>query len=254
MPLPLPLLFEKMDMKLKSFMDSRRQKILEAIIHSFIQNALPVGSKNLTEGHGFKVSSATIRNEMAALEKEGYITQPHTSAGRVPTSRAYRMLVNQMKEEKVVFKKAHDDMVRFKEQYYLKKTKQKLYDTVSILASVTQNISFATLPDKRKFFYIGISNILKKPEFIADPEKITKVIEVLENDLAQILSSMEITDDGSIYIGDENILPEFKSCSLLAMPYSHQGFSGVMGILGSTRMNYAYNIAALRSAVGMINE
>jgi heat-inducible transcriptional repressor len=69
-------------------MDLRRQKILEAIIESFIQHALPVGSKHLTESYNFKVSSATIRNEMAALEKEGYITQPHTSAGRIPTNRA----------------------------------------------------------------------------------------------------------------------------------------------------------------------
>ncbi len=235
-------------------MDLRRQKILEAIIEAFIQNALPVGSKHLTEAYDFNVSSATIRNEMAELEKEGYIRQPHTSAGRVPTSRAYRLLVDALKEEKTVIKKAQDDMLRIETQYYLKKTKQKLYDTVSILATATQNISFATLPDKGQFFYIGISHMLKQPEFIAEPEKVTKVIEILEHQLANVLSTMDITESGSIYIGEENLLPEFQSCSLLAIPYSHQGFSGIMGILGSTRMNYAYNIAALKSAVQILYE
>lgn len=235
-------------------MDHRRQKILEAIIEAFIQNALPVGSKHLTEAYDFNISSATIRNEMAELEKEGYIKQPHTSAGRIPTSRAYRMLVDAMKEEKTLVKKAQTDMLEIRQQYYLKQTKQKLYDTVSILATATQNVSFATLPDKREFFYIGISHILKQPEFMAEPEKVTKVVEILEHQLANLLSQLEMNNDVSIYIGEENILPEFQSCSLLAIPYSHQGFNGIMGILGSTRMNYAYNVAALKSAVLMLND
>ena len=235
-------------------MDLRRQKILEAIIESFIQNALPVGSKHLTERYSFKVSSATIRNEMAALEKEGYIAQPHTSAGRVPTNRAYRMMVDQMKEQEKLVQQAQKDMLSIRKQYYLKKTKEKLYDTVSILAAATDNVSFATVPDKGGFFYIGISNILRKPEFMMEPEKVTKVIEILENELSEVLSGMEITEEGAIYIGEENILPEFKSCSLMALPYSHQGFRGVMGILGSTRMNYAYNMAALRSAIQLLND
>lgn len=235
-------------------MDLRRQKILEAIIESFIQHALPVGSKHLTEFYNFHVSSATIRNEMAALEREGYITQPHTSAGRIPTSQAYRLLVNEMKEQDKVFKRAREDMIRIRKHYYLNKTKEKLYDTVSMLAMATDNVSFATIPDKGRFFYIGISNILKKPEFMTQPEKATKVIEVLENELASVLSDLNITEEGAVYIGEENILPAFQSCSLLALPYSHQGFSGVMGILGSTRMNYAYNIAAIKSAVQLLSE
>jgi len=235
-------------------MDLRRQKILQAIIESFIQNALPVGSKRVQEIHDFGVSSATIRNEMASLEKEGYITQPHTSAGRIPTSMAYRMMVNQMKKQNQVVNKAQADLLQIRKQYYLRQAKEKLYDTVSILATATDNVSFATLPDRNRFFYIGISNILKKPEFMSEPEKVSKVIEILENDLSTLLSTMEITDDGAIYIGEENILPEFQSCSLLAIPYCHKGFTGVMGILGSTRMDYAYNVAALRFSLQLLND
>lgn len=229
-------------------MDLRKQKILEAIINSFIQSSNPVGSKYIFESYNFGVSPATIRNEMAALEKEGYIAQPHTSAGRIPTNRAYRMLVDQMQIQNQLMKKVKSDMEKFRNEYFLEKAKEKIYDTVSILAGVTDNISFATLPDKNRFFYIGISNILKKPEFITQPERATQVIEILENDLYNVLSEIDITDEGAVYIGEENILPAFKSCSLLAIPYNYKGFKGVMGILGSTRMNYPYNLAALKTA------
>ena len=233
-------------------MDIRQQKILEAIIESFIESAMPVGSKTIFESYDFNVSPATIRNEMMALEKEGYIAQPHTSAGRIPTSRGYRLLVDQIRSDNLFMNRVRDDMQRAKREYYLRKTKEKLYDVVSILASVTDNISFITLPDKDHMFYIGISNLLKKPEFILQPEKATRVIEILENDLYNILSEMNITDEGAVYIGEENLLPEFQSCSLLAVPYHYQGFNGVMGILGSTRMDYRYNLSALKNATQLL--
>ena len=235
-------------------MDLRQQKILEAIIDSFIKSAMPVGSKYIGESYNFGVSPATIRNEMAILEDEGYIAQPHTSAGRVPTNQAYRMLVDQMQIPNLLMNRVRRDMEQVRQQYYLKKTKEKLYDIVAILAGVTNNISFATLPDKDRVFYIGISNLLKKPEFIMEPEKASRVIEILENDLYEILSDLELTDEGTVYIGEENILPEFQSCSLLAIPYRLNGFKGVIGVLGSTRMDYPYNLAAIRTAIQLLSE
>lgn len=233
-------------------MDLRQQKILQAIIDSFIKSAMPVGSKYIQEFYDFGVSPATIRNEMAFLEREGYIMQPHTSAGRVPTSRAYRMMVDHMQLQKQLVDRVQQDMLKVRREYYLKKTKEKLYDMVSILAGVTNNISFATLPDKDRVFYVGISNLLKKPEFITQPQKASQVIEILENQLYDVLCDLNIANEGTIYIGEENILPEFQSCSLLAVPYSYQGFNGVMGILGSTRMDYPYNLAALRTAIQLL--
>ena len=233
-------------------MDIRQQKILQAIIDSFIKTAMPVGSKYIQEFYDFGVSPATIRNEMSSLEREGYIMQPHTSAGRVPTSRAYRMMVDHMQLQKQLIHRVQQDMLKVRREYYLKKTKEKLYDMVAILAGVTGNISFATLPDKDRVFYIGISNLLKKPEFITQPEKASQVVEILENELYDILCDLDIKDDGAVYIGEENILPEFQTCSLLAIPYRYQSFDGVMGILGSTRMDYPYNLAALRSAIQLL--
>lgn len=233
-------------------MDLRQQKILEAIMEAFIESGNPVGSKYLCEFYDFDVSSATIRNEMAILEREGYIVQPHTSAGRVPTNRAYRMLVDQLKQEQSLTRRVQQDMEAVKKQYFLRQTKEKLYDIVAILAGVTRAISFATVPESDRVFYLGIGNILRKPEFTADPLKATRVVESIEHELFDVLSNMEIREEGNVYIGEENLLPEFQSCSLLAIPYSYKSFDGVMGILGSTRMDYAYNMAALKLATQLL--
>ncbi|MBV8931888.1 MAG: heat-inducible transcription repressor HrcA, partial [Kutzneria sp.] len=80
--------------------DERRFEVLRAIVADYVANQEPVGSKALVERHNLGVSSATVRNDMAALEDDGYITQPHTSAGRVPTDKGYRLFVDRLSELK----------------------------------------------------------------------------------------------------------------------------------------------------------
>lgn len=80
--------------------DERRFEVLRAIVADYVSNQEPVGSKALVERHNLGVSSATVRNDMAALEDDGYIAQPHTSAGRVPTDKGYRLFVDRLSEVK----------------------------------------------------------------------------------------------------------------------------------------------------------
>src|SRR4249919_1467880 len=77
-------------------LDERKAAILRAIVEQYVDTALPVGSQTVTQRAGLGVSAATVRNEMSMLEREGYITQPHTSAGRVPTDRGYRYYVDHL--------------------------------------------------------------------------------------------------------------------------------------------------------------
>lgn len=77
-------------------LDERKLRVLKAIVTDYVDYEEPVGSKALVERHNLGVSSATIRNDMAVLEEEGYITQPHTSAGRVPTDKGYRLFVDKL--------------------------------------------------------------------------------------------------------------------------------------------------------------
>ncbi len=80
--------------------EDRRFDVLRAIVEDFVQTNEPVGSKALAERHNLGVSPATVRNDMAALEEEGYIAQPHTSAGRVPTDKGYRLFVDRLSDVK----------------------------------------------------------------------------------------------------------------------------------------------------------
>ncbi|MBV9097288.1 MAG: heat-inducible transcriptional repressor HrcA, partial [Frankiaceae bacterium] len=80
--------------------EDRKLAVLRAIVEDFVSTNEPVGSKSLVERHQLGVSPATIRNDMAALEDEGYITQPHTSAGRVPTDKGYRLFVDRLSSVK----------------------------------------------------------------------------------------------------------------------------------------------------------
>src|SRR6201990_2487363 len=75
-------------------LDERKLEVLRAIVEDYVATQEPVGSRALVERHSLGVSPATIRNDMAALEDEGYIAQPHTSAGRVPTDKGYRLFVD----------------------------------------------------------------------------------------------------------------------------------------------------------------
>lgn len=80
--------------------EDRRFAVLRAIIADYVATQEPVGSKTLVDRHNLQVSSATIRNDMAALEQEGYIVQPHTSAGRIPTDKGYRLFVDRLNQVK----------------------------------------------------------------------------------------------------------------------------------------------------------
>src|SRR5918992_5095613 len=76
--------------------EDRRLAVLRAIVEDYVATEEPVGSRALVERHGLGVSPATVRNDMAALEEEGFIHQPHTSAGRVPTDKGYRLFVDKL--------------------------------------------------------------------------------------------------------------------------------------------------------------
>ena len=77
-------------------LDGRKAAILNAVVTEYIGSAQPVGSQHVVDAPGVNVSSATVRSDMATLEREGYLTQPHTSAGRIPTDKGYRFFVDHL--------------------------------------------------------------------------------------------------------------------------------------------------------------
>src|SRR5690606_29489085 len=102
---PLDLALDRVECQQRggdSVIEDRRLNVLRAIVEDYVATQEPVGSKALVERHQLGVSSATIRNDMAALEDEGYLTAPHTSAGRIPTDKGYRMFVDRLAEVKAL--------------------------------------------------------------------------------------------------------------------------------------------------------
>lgn len=225
----------------------RKSEILRAIVKHFVQTAEPVGSKTILVSYRFQVSPATIRNDMASLEKEGLIYQPYTSAGRVPTDEGYRLYVDKIADYKTAKKQALLKLNIIREQYHTVKVKEQIYDAVSLLARATENVSFATTPDNERTFYLGLANALKQPEFATNNINASQVIEVLERDdyFRRLLEKLEIDDSVKTFIGKENILEQIQSCSLMVTKYEKEGHQGYIGILGPTRMNYPFNKAIL---------
>src|ERR1044072_1485027 len=94
-------------------MDERKAAILKALIEEYVETGQPVGSTTVARGTALGVSSATVRNEMAILEREGYVTHPHTSAGRVPTDKGYRHFVDHLSRQKDLQPAARQEVVQF---------------------------------------------------------------------------------------------------------------------------------------------
>ncbi|KKQ71986.1 MAG: heat-inducible transcription repressor, heat-inducible transcriptional repressor [Candidatus Peregrinibacteria bacterium GW2011_GWC2_39_14] len=223
---------------------NRKISILKAIVQRFIETAEPVGSNIIIVQYHLNVSPATVRNDMAELEEEGFIFQPHTSAGRVPTQQGYRKYVEEIADYDSARKRVEKALIPMREEYKIQKTKEKLHEAVHLLSRATHNVSFATLPDNQRTFYLGVSNALRQPEFINDPVSASQVMEVLEenDNFIKILKSLEIGEKADVFIGQENIIPQIHSCSIIVTKYELDGFEGFLGILGPMRMDYPYNM------------
>jgi transcriptional regulator of heat shock response len=234
--------------------DPRKEKILSAIVNHFINTAEPVGSKTVLVKYQLSVSPATIRNDMAFLENEGLIFQPHTSSGRVPTNAGYRMYIDKLADYKKAEKMAKSNLAKIIQDQGRRRAQQRIYDAVTILSQAIPNVGFATIPQNKRTFYLGLSNMLKQPEFLEHPLQASQVVEVLEEgtDLLATLEALEIKNEPRIFIGQENLLPKIESCSLIVTQYEIDGFTGYIGLLGPTRMPYAYNVATLKEILTLI--
>ena len=209
----------------------RQKRILAAIVETYAEVASPVGSVGLARI--FDVSSATIRNEMAELEKKGYIEQPHTSAGRIPTDKGYRLFVNELMEKTDIQRpsKVMDTRVKDAGQ-----ADQAIRSAVKTLVEITQNIGLATIGDS--LYVRGYTNLFLQPEF----SQITAArgVASLLDDLEPWLRETSPDSPLSVYIGQENPIGKASGCSLIiasfASPFSDQSY---IGVLGPTRQDYS---------------
>ena len=126
-------------------LEERKAAILKAVVEEYIQTAQPVGSGHVANAPGVKVSSATVRNEMAVLEQEGYLAQPHTSAGRIPTDKGYRFFVDNMVEPGRLDVGAQQRVGHFFDSAH-GRLEELLHQTTNLLSQVTHHAALVVGP------------------------------------------------------------------------------------------------------------
>ncbi len=230
-------------------MSPRQEKILRAIVEQYAEVASPVGSHLLAKL--FNVSSATIRAEMAELERAGFIQQPHTSAGRVPTDKGYRFYVNHATEggefetpqraERALSARIGEGSV----------PERAIRNTVDTLVELTHNLGIATIG--KQLYMSGLSNLFGQPEFSL-PGQVQEVARLLDN-LEPWLREAAPNQPLSVYIGSENPIGRNSGCSLIISkfrsPYSDRSF---IGVLGPTRQSYREVMSLVENAGQMLEK
>lgn len=231
-------------------MTDRQYKILAAIVEQYAEVASPVGSNLLAKLFG--VSSATIRAEMADLERHGFIAQPHTSAGRVPTDKGYRYYVNALSGEVPDQSDNHRASraltARVEGGGLPERTIRNAVDT---LVELTHNLGLATLGDQ--LYMSGLSNLFGQPEFMQSGQ-VQQVARLLDN-LEPWLRETSPNEPLSVYIGAENPIGRSAGASLIISrfrsPYSDRSY---IGVLGPTRQQYRDVMNLVRRAGETLEE
>ena len=236
-------------------MTDRQEKILRAIVEQYAEVAAPVGSVLLAKT--FNVSSATIRSEMARLEEMGYIEQPYTSAGRIPTDKGYRYYVNQVSEASatassnqygLIDRSARAIDARIRNAGLASKTIKSAVDS---LVEITHNLAIGTIGDQ--LYMSGISNLFNQPEF-ANTDAVHEVAFLLDN-LEPWLQEAAPNKPLSVYIGSENPVGKSSRCSLVVSKYrSPYSDNSYIGVVGPTRQNYAQTMNLVRYAGEALEE
>lgn len=230
-------------------MTERQQKILQAIVEQYAEVASPVGSNLLAKL--FNVSSATIRAEMAELEREGYITQPHTSAGRIPTDKGYRYYVNQLTDTETPSSQQRAEKALATRAGQGGIPERAIRNTVDTLVELTHNLGLATIGDQ--LYMSGLSNLFGQPEFM-NGGQVREVARLLDN-LEPWLYEAALNEPLSVYIGQENPIGRSAGCTLIISrfrsPFSDRSY---IGVLGPTRQSYRDVMTLVRRAGKTLEE
>lgn len=215
-------------------MTERQHKILSSIVEQYAEVASPVGSSLMAKV--FNVSSATIRAEMAELERMGYIAQPHTSAGRVPTDKGYRFYVNNMVESnEPALPQGRAEKALSSRVQHAGTPERMIRNSVDTLVELTHNLGIATIGNQ--LYMSGLSNLFGQPEFIGG-DQVQQVARLLDN-LEPWLREAAPNEPLSVYIGQENPIGRTAGCTLIISrfrsPFSDRSY---IGTLGPTRQSY----------------
>ena len=233
----------------------RRLEILRAIVDEYVQTQEPVGSKVIADKRDLGISPATIRNEMAVLEEEGFITHPHTSAGRIPTDRGYRLFVDKISTVKELSTAERRAIETFLEGA------SDLDDVVKrsakLLADITKQVAVVRYPNigdsngREMMAISGTGNLARSSEDLG--HTLSPILEALEEQVVLLRLLSDAHPTVQVTIGHEQSEAHLKSTSLVTVGYGSEGSPiGSLGVLGPTRMDYASSMSAVAAVARYI--
>lgn len=224
----------------------RRDKVLAMTISRYINSVSPVSSAFVAREYPDTLSSATIRNIFSELEEDGYLTHPHTSAGRIPTQKGYRYFVDYLmdeiqllEEEKQCIKAAYD-----RESLVLERLLEKTSQAISETTHCTSIISVDGWDNK--IFCQGTQFVVEYPD-AHELDKIRAILQALDEkkELLDVINQTLVRKI-EVFIGHEMDCMDIESCSLVVAQYNLKtGASGRIAVLGPTRMDYQRVVSAV---------
>ncbi len=227
-------------------LSDRQQQLLKAIIDDFITSGEPVGSLALQTKYQFKVSPATIRNEMSDLVLKGYLFMKHSSGGRIPTTKGWRFYLDEIDDET---EDIIDVVTREKVKIELNKvkfeTENLIRNSLNYLNSLTGNVAVALID--KDVYYAGLSNMVMLPEF-RELEKLRNILRILE-DYSTLAKMFEKGGDAEIrvLVGEEADIDLFDDYAVvfseIKLPDNKNGY---LAVVGPNRMNYQMVIASVK--------
>jgi transcriptional regulator of heat shock response len=244
----------------------RQEEILNRIVQEYIDSAQPISSQLLEKKYDFGISPATIRIEMQKLTKAGYLYQPHTSAGRVPTDKGYRFFVDN------IFKKGYNPslvdsrsslrserapILEFEDKIeeILKEEKEDILKWASRLTKflAEESSSFTILQLLERDFLLkeGWEEILKEPEF-KEKDLVFDFVGFLEN-FEENIKNLKINSEIKIYIGRESPFPGAKNFSII-LSKCYFPEEAILSLLGPKRMAYDRNIGLINSLKRLLDD
>ena len=225
----------------------RQSKVLNILVQEYIASAQPVSSQLVEEKYNLGVSPATIRNEMKVLTKSRYLFQPHTSAGRVPTDKGYRLFVDKLPREDSLETKAAKGLDKLIQERMADNFKF-LSEFAKTLSEISSNFTILHILKKDLLWEGGWKEILREPEF-ENRALVFDFADFIEN-LEKNIDSVNVNSGIKVYIGRESSVPRAKNFSVVStrIKFPEEG-EVIVSILGPTRMNYSKNIGLLNSVI-----
>ena len=232
-------------------MQPRQKNILKVIIREYCQNGEPVGSLVLSKKYGLDFSAATIRGEMMRLERKGYLSQPHTSAGRVPTDKGLRFFVDELMDRVLLIERERRIFQEYVNRFIFEQH-QLLKGAAKALARVSRNLGFSLASQDATFYGAGYADLLKNMGE-ENYEEAARMFDILEhNPEKKLMRIFKEVDDGvKVFVGEENPINEFKNYSLVvASSPINENERMFIGIMGPKKMDYAKNCSLVGELAG----